>query len=120
MPEDLATLRKQTAEFIGYNPMEVVLLRPQRVADGSGGWKDDPPTALASQTMRKITQPTNSQVFRRTIDGEEVKPDFVLLGEYNADVQNGDYWLEDGRRYDVVYVKDDRRYETWGEAIYRG
>lgn len=120
MPEDLITLRKQTLQFIGYNPVEVSLLRPNRTADGSGGWIEGEPTELAPQTFRQITQSTNSQVFSRTIDGEEVQPDFVLLGAYDADVQTGDHYLVGEIRYDIVYVRTDRRYETWAEVVYRG
>lgn len=112
-------MRKQTTAFIAVYPQSLILMRSDMVADGSGGVKATL-TPLDPQTFRQITQPTNTQVFRRTIDGEEVQPDFVILGEYNADVQIGDWYMKDGAKHEVVYVKDDRRYETWAEVKYRG
>lgn len=112
-------MRRQTAQFIGIYPQSIVLTRPGAEDDGEGGTLPDP-TNLAAQTFRQITQSTSPQVFRRTIDGEEVKPDFVLLGEWNADIAIGDYYTKDGAKHEIVYVREDRRYETWAEVIYRG
>jgi hypothetical protein len=112
-------MRKQTAEFIAVYPLVIILVRPGAEDDGAGGTRPDP-EALEPQIFRQITQPTSPQVFTRTIDGEEVKPDFVLLGEWNVDVQIGDYYFKDGAKHEVAYVKEDRRYETWAEVVYRG
>ena len=112
-------MRKQTKEFIAIYPQSLVLTRSEMVSDGSGGVVGTL-TSLPAQTFRQITQPTNTQVFRRTIDGEEVQPDFVLLGEYDADVKIGDWYMKEGAKHEVVYVKDDRRYQTWAEVKYRG
>jgi hypothetical protein len=119
MPEDLATLRKQTAEFIGYNPVIINLQRATTESDGAGGVRRTL-GPVGDQTFRKITQNTSTAVFRRTIDGQEVQPEFVLLGMHSADIKNGDWFYQDGIKYEVVYVRDDRRYETWGEVAYRG
>lgn len=113
-------MRKQTTEFIAVYPQVIALVRTAMESDGSGGFKTVGPNPLGPQTFRQITQPTNTQVLRRTIDGEEVSPDFVLLGEWNADVQIGDWYMKDGAKHEVVYVKEDRRYETWAEVKYRG
>ena len=119
MPEDLVLLRKQTLEFIDFNPKEVVLQRSDMIADGSGGVK---PTIvpLPAQTLRQVTQPTSQQVYRRTIDGQEVKPEFVLICPFDADIQNFDWYFSGGVKYEIVYVRDDRRYECWAEVAYRG
>lgn len=119
MPEDLVKMRKDTKEFIGYNPVDIVLNRHDMVADGAGGVKRTL-VPLNPQTFRIITQATREQVFRRTVDGIEVQPEFVLLGEYDADIKHGDWYMRSGIKYEVVYVRDDRRYETWGEVAYRG
>lgn len=112
-------MRRQTAEFIAVYPLEIVLTRSDMVSDGSGGVKATL-VPLPAQTFRQITQGTNTGVFRRTIDGEEVQPDFVLLGYYDADVKSGDWYMKDGAKHEVVYVRDDRRYQTWAEVKYRG
>lgn len=113
-------MRKQTTAFIAVYPQVIALVRTAMVADGSGGVKSSGPSPLGPQTFRQITQPTNTGVFRRTIDGEEVSPDFVLLGEWDADVAIGDWYMKDGAKHEIVYVKEDRRYETWAEVKYRG
>lgn len=121
MPTELEVLRKQTKAFIEEYPMDLLLQRNDTVPDGAGGVKAVLGTVPAgSQTFRQITQSTTSLVFRRTIDGEEVQPDFVLLGEYDADVKSGDWYMKEGAKHEVVYVREDRRYEAWAEVKYRG
>lgn len=112
-------MRRQTKKFIAVYAQQIVLTRSEMVEDGSGGFKTTL-TPLAPQTFRQITQATNTGVFRRTIDGEEVMPDFVLLGEWDVDVKSGDWYMKEGAKHEVVYVRDDRRYETWAEVKYRG
>lgn len=113
-------MRRQTKHFINVYPLSIALVRTVMTPDGSGGVKSLGPDPLDPQTFRQITQPTSPQVLRRTIDGEEVQPDFVLLGEWDADIQVGDWYMKDGAKHEVVYVKEDRRYETWAEVKYRG
>lgn len=113
-------MRKQTKQFIEVYPQSIPLVRTAMIADGSGGVKSSGPSPLPAQIFRQITQPTSPEVFRRTIDGEEVQPDFVLLGEWDADIAIGDWYMKDGAKHEVVYVKEDRRYETWAEVKYRG
>lgn len=118
---ELSVLRAQTKMYIGYNPIEITLMRADTVADGAGGIKATlEPIPTGAQTFRSITQNTNNSVFRRTIDGQEVKPEFVLLGEFDADVKHGDWYYDNGVKYEIVYVRTDRRYETWAEVAYRG
>lgn len=120
MAEDnLPVLRQQTKEFIAANDTEVILNRITTESDGAGGLKKIL-TPLPAQSMRLIKRNTSTAVFRRTIDGQEVQPDFVLLGEYDADVETGDWFFISGRKYEIVYKQDDQRYETWAEVIYRG
>jgi len=113
-------MRKQTTAFIAVYPQSIALVRTAMVSDGAGGVVSSGPSPLPAQIFRQITQPTNTQVLRRTIDGEEVQPDFVLLGEWDADVAVGDWYMKDGAKHEIVYVKEDRRYETWAEVKYRG
>lgn len=121
MPAELEVLRKQTKAFIEEYPLDIILQRNVATPDGAGGTKLTPgPLPGGSQTFRQITQGTSTGVFRRTLDGEEVAPDFVLLGEYDADVKSGDWYTKDGAKHEVVYVREDRRYESWAEVKYRG
>lgn len=124
MPDDIAVLRAQTKEFIDVNPTSVVISRKNITSDGEGGVQHTL-TVLPAQIMRLITQPSGSAVLRTTIEGEELTPDFVLLGVHDSDMVHGDWFMRDGAKYELVYVRDDGRsaelrYERWAEVLYRG
>ena len=86
-----------------------------------GGWRTVEPTpTLVPQIMRLITQMEGVTVVRSSLDGEEISPDFVLLGDYDADILADDWFELDDRIYDVKMVREDRRYETWAAVEYRG
>lgn len=111
--------RRNTTYFIDQHPMTVPLTRPgKRVADGAGGYTTDPGPEVVPQKMRKIIQGGN--VASRNIDGQEITPAFVFIGEWDADIKTGDEFKIDNIEYHVIYVRDDRRYETWAEVAQRG
>ena len=119
--QELSILRQQTHEFIAWNSRPITLRRPGIVADGMGGWRTVEPTpTLVPQIMRLITQMEGVTVVRSSLDGEEISPDFVLLGDYDADILADDWFELDDRIYDVKMVREDRRYETWAAVEYRG
>jgi hypothetical protein len=124
VPDDTPTMRADTKMFIDVNPTSVVITRKDVTSDGEGGISHTL-TTLAAQIMRLIPQPASAAVERTTVEGEQIKPEFVLLGEYNADVRHGDWFMRNGAKYELVYVRDDGRsattkYETWAEVIFRG
>ena len=119
--QELRVMRQQTHEFIAWNSRLITLRWPGKVADGMGGWRTVEPTpALVPQIMRLITQMEGVTVVRSSLDGEEISPDFVLLGDYDAEILADDWFEIDGRIYDVKMVREDRRYETWAAVEYRG
>lgn len=117
--DDLLAMQRQTKQFIDENPITVNLQRDSLIPDGAGGHSVTP-NPVGNQVFRMISQSTSSAVERRTSDGQLVSPEFVLLGEYDADARNGDFYMLDGIKYEIVYVRFDRRYETWSEVAYRG
>lgn len=124
MGDDIAALRTQTKDFIDVNPTTVVISRKNITSDGEGGVQHTLDT-LTPQVMRLITQPAGSAVLRTTIEGEELTPDFVLLGVHDSDMKHGDWFMRDGAKYELIYVRDDGRsadlrYERWAEVLYRG
>lgn len=119
-PPELHVMRKQTMAFIRSNPVELVIVRKTIVADGAGGVSYTI-TPQAPQIFRLITQLSQGEgLSRLTDDGIETRPDFVLLGEYDANIQTHDYFMLQGRKYENVYTRTDRRYQTWSEISYRG
>jgi hypothetical protein len=111
--------RDLTAWFVQADQDLIVLNRPSRTANGSGGYVLGTPAALPSQAGRLIPlQPAGTE--RHTLDGRLVEPGYHLLMEWNADMQRGDTFVLGGRRYEVVFVAENQVYEVKGEVIYNG
>ena len=116
---ELKVNRKNTEAFISERPETITITRGgSRTSDGAGGWTTTPGAPIQPQTFRLIIQGGN--VASRNIDGEEIKPAYVMVGRHDADLKTGDMFVKDGRNYDVVYVRDNRDYEVWAEVVYRG
>lgn len=117
---ELAVLRKQTLHFIRSNPDDIAFNRgADKVSDGAGGWTWGPGGAtLEPQQMRLI--PVGGRVQSRNVNGEEVTPAYVLIAAHDADVDMDDTFDHNGRMYEVIFIREDRRYETWLEVVYRG
>lgn len=116
---ELAAMRLQTTAFIAADEDEVVLNRRTRTANGSGGYVLTAPAALPSQAGRLIPlQPGGPQ--RHTLDGKLVDPGYHLLMDWGADMLRGDLFTVHGRRYEVVFVAENKDYEVKGEVVYHG
>lgn len=70
--------------------------------------------------MRLLPQEDGATA-RTTSEGETATPEYVLLGMYDANMQRWDkFVLEDGRRFEIVFISENRQYQTKGEAVYLG
>jgi len=116
---ELQLQRSLTRAFIGADSIDVVLQRSPRTADGAGGFTTGTAVPLGSQRMRLIPQQDGATA-RLTADGQEVTPAYVLMGEHTADMQRGDEFTLDGRRYQIVFINANRQYEVKGEVAYLG
>jgi hypothetical protein len=124
-PADLTTAllaerdinRLNTTYYISTDPTDLQFIPRAKVSDGHGGWSWVDPAPLASQRIRIITGGTNAGVERRTVDGEMVIPQIMLLLEWDAAVENGYRYTLDGGTYEVVYVNEDFNYEKQAEVI---
>lgn len=119
---ELSVQRQLTSAFIDADYVDVVLYRSGQVSDGAGGFIPGDPVPLASQKVRIITQGSTGadSKARFTADGQQVSPDYVLMGTYDADVERWDIFFLDGREYEVVFVNQNRQYEVKAEVVYRG
>ena len=121
--KELRLLRKQTAQFIAANQVDLALHRPVFNDDGAGGIERDDDQVLSAQAMRLIQQAAGRfSLERRTLDGQTVTPNYVLMAKYDADMKPGDTFTmgDPDKYYEVVWVREDRRYKTEGEVVYRG
>jgi hypothetical protein len=57
---------------------------------------------------------------RRTVDGEVVRPDIMMITRWDAAVEPGWTFNWDGDNYEVVFVNDDFKYQKHVEVIKRG
>ena len=115
---ELAVHRLNTVAFIAADSFACVLNRAVPVSDGAGG-KTVTYSPLASQTMRLIPL-GDGATERQAEDGAMVRPTYMLLGRYDANMQRGDTFTKDGRRYRVVYINENSQYERKGEVVYVG
>lgn len=117
--DELAILRANTAEFIAADNKSVILNRVTRTDNGAGGYTEEE-TPVTAQIMRLIPQQGNTSPLRETLDGEAVQPDYILLGEWDADMLRWDTFEDNGRRYQVLFVHEKSSYERKGEVKYLG
>jgi hypothetical protein len=116
---ELRAQRTITEEFIRADSLEVTLLRSTFTPDGAGGEVKGDPAPLPVQTMRLIPASDGAQE-RFTADGEAVRPSYMLMGKFDADMERWDELIVDGIRYQIVFVNQNRQYQTKGEVVYRG
>lgn len=117
---EAAVQQNLTIAFIDADSVQVTLVPADYVSNGSGGRKrvDLPPRL--PQKMRLIPQGSTVSTERETLDGVSVMPTMVLLAAFNAGMARGDRFVDNGIRYEVVFVHEKRDYETKGEVITRG
>lgn len=106
--------RGLTKWFVEADVESVVLRRRTKVSDGAGGFVMAS-SALAPQPMRLI--PLGSPVERSTGDGKVVTANFALLGLYGADMARFDRFTLGGEEYEVVFLYENKEYETKGEVV---
>lgn len=116
---ELRVNRKNTEHFINEDPSTFVVTRGgEKVPDGAGGWTVPPGDPVGNLTGRLV--PAGGRIQSRNIDGEEIQPSYVLITTWDADVKMSDVLVKSDRNYEVLFVREDRDYETWVELIYRG
>lgn len=118
-PAELRAQRRISRAFIEADPVTVTLARRSRNPDGAGGTTVGAPVSQAPQRFRLLPQEDGATA-RTTAEGETATPEFMLMGEWNANMARFDeFTLADGRRFQIVYI-DDRQYELKGECVYLG
>lgn len=117
---ELAILREQTSAFIDADGKWITLIRRTEAPNGSGGFEITETPLVFPQFMRLIPQQGNMSPLRDTLDGEAVQPDYVLLAEFDANVARWDQFVDQGRRYQVLFVHEKKAYELKAEVKYLG
>lgn len=113
--------RRQTKAFINAAPSTVILSRAGFTSNGAGGRIQGAPSPLPSQTVRLLIPSANyGQGERQLLDGQVVQVDYIMLCEWDADVERGDWFYKDGEKFEVVSVRTVGDYEKKAEITNRG
>jgi hypothetical protein len=118
-PGELKVQRKLTVAFLRADAREITLERRTRTPDGAGGSVRGPAVSQSAQRFRLLPQEDGATA-RTTAEGETATPECMVLGRWDANMERFDEFVSDGRRYQIVFISENRQYETKGEAIYLG
>jgi len=120
-PIELKMQRMQTTAFIAHKAVSLVLNRPVEVRAKTGGKGVTHLTPLAPQTVRIIETAAYPNSYLTLTDGTHREADFMLLMEWDADVQRDDTWTaDDGRNWVVQDVVHDNEYERRALVLEQG
>lgn len=123
--QDIKVNRMHTRILIEQFPSKVRLTRPRPlVEDGEGGRIREPglPTQVREQTfffsgLNSAGRSQTAQRFDITDQGERTLTRFVIVGEWDADIQEDDWFMLGNRKVQIMNVFPDRSYETKAEAV---
>lgn len=112
--EELRIYRLNTKAFIDADPISLVLRTRGSSRTPSGGVALQETAPRPEQTFKLIMQsPAGGSIEQRTEDGTERRVEYVLLGEWDAQVEIGDFWDDDrGMRWEVTAIIPTNEYET--------
>lgn len=114
LTEELRVNRVNTTAFIAAEPLTISLQTRGRERTPSGAYAAPAASERPPQTFKLIMQsPAGGSIEQRTEDGTERQVDYILLGEWDAEVEVGDYWDDEfGQRWEVVAMVPRNGYET--------
>jgi hypothetical protein len=116
-PTEIALRTEQTRAFIDAEPIVLALTRRPWISDGAGGYKRGPVQNIAAQSLRLVS-PNTQLPLRRTVDGRDAQPIYTLIGMPTDNVQNGDTFMVDAVRYEVVFVQPKKLDALRAEVAY--
>jgi hypothetical protein len=126
--EELRVNRINTKAFIDADPLSLILQTRGSSRTASGAYAQETADERPEQVFKLIMQsPAGGSIEQRTEDGTERQVDFILLGEWDAQVAVGDYWDDEkDQRWEVKAIVPRNGYETravveaHGKELYGG
>lgn len=100
-PLELSLHRKNTKAFIDADPLALVLVPHAIEKDAGGGRKLVPGEPREEQAFRLIPM-SDVMPTVQTIDGIQLTPTYVLLGEHDAQMARWDIFSINGVDYQII------------------
>lgn len=120
---ELSELRRTTKTLILTDPTLVAIVKhgdPVRTPAGGVVASQGAPVALLAK-KRYFAPTSGDQRLEVTWQGRKVTANFILIGTRDDDeIQEGRTFAVDGVDYLIVYVNNDRRWQTKGYVIING
>lgn len=116
---ELEINRLNTKAYIDSDATNIHLERYTPNSDGAGGTiTPKQPTYEADIVVRVVTSTSLAANAPRTVDGESVIPDLLVIAEFDADIRPGDILKSiDLWDYKVAFIQPDMRYEVLAEVV---
>lgn len=113
--------KRLTKAFIDTAPVSLTLTPRNLVSDGEGGKRQVPGTPRTAQTFM-LSEPSDSgaRLPVATSDGEQLTIDFMLLGEFDAVIAEGDVFVYNGYEYKIETIMPFNGYERRALVIRHG
>lgn len=105
--------RRQIAALIKSDPVDVILYRKTKVADGAGGWKYGPPAAVNGGVPQRVTLIPFKRRMTEFLVNTELGPvpdlPYVLIGPHDMDIDQGDTFTYNGDNFEVQTIDIQNR-----------
>lgn len=115
---ELIVRRRLLKAFIDAQPVDITLVRRVRVETPAGGWTLEEPAEVPPQRFRLV--PFKRRLTHQTEDNQDgsfPRLPYVLVGNWNADVQREDEFDMNGHRYRVVDLEPNSHDRTQNDRI---
>lgn len=121
--QEIATNRDITRWFISMDPSEITLTPRQLVRTKTNAREAQDLTPRHQQVFKLVQGGlvrTSAEGLTETEDGTQRKFDYILIGNWDAIVEIGDWWEDNGQRYEVTGILPYNGYEVKAGIISHG
>lgn len=126
--QDVRSMRRSTMALIKREGQNISLFRAGGtsggfVDDGEGGEVPAPtpvgedPSEPVSEKRRYFSTTEADPEDRGDDDGERLLIPFVLIGRWDDDIREGDWFYVNDQKFEIDFVQPDREYQLKGQGV---
>lgn len=112
MDQNIELHRRHTKMFIDNDPTTITLSGVTKQSDGAGGFTSIADSPKDPITVKMIWPGGTTSGVIQNLDGQDIQCDLVLVAEFGADIQVGDFWVSEGVKYVVEGFAPRNFYEV--------